>query len=100
VEGDDAPGRQEGEDWISPLREELAGVAPDDREAIIQLIALYREFPVWAVWRPYRGHGWIAVRPASSRAPGPDLPMVWVHGQNAAELSRRMSAVDGQLASP
>jgi hypothetical protein len=99
VESGNAPGGQDGRDWDSPLREVLAGVAPGDREAIGQLIVLVREFPGWAVWLPRRGGPWVATRMASSRAPGPGLPMVWVDAM-IAELARRMRAVDEQLASP
>jgi hypothetical protein len=95
----DAAG-QDGQDWISPLREALAHVAPGgDREAISQLIALSLEFPAWAVWLPHRGRPWIATRAASSRPPGPGLPMVWADAISAAELAAKMRAVDGQLPS-
>jgi hypothetical protein len=98
VESGSAPAGQNGRDWDSPLREALAGVAPGDREAISQLIALHREFPAWAVWLPRRGGPWVATRMASSRAPGPGLPMVWVEAMTATELARRMQAMDEQLA--
>jgi hypothetical protein len=77
----------------------LAGVAAGCREAIDQLIVLSREFPAWAVWLPYQGRPWVAARAASSRVPGPGLPMVWVDAISAPELAARMRAVDGQLAS-
>jgi len=49
------------------------------------------------VWLPYRGRRWTAVRPASARAPGPDLPMIWVQAVTAAELAARMRGADAQL---
>ena len=100
MEDENAPAGQDGQDWIPALREALAGAAPGDREAISQLIALHREFPAWAVWPSHRGRPWIATRAASSRAPGPGLPMIWVDAATAAGLAGRMRAVDGQLASP
>jgi len=75
------------EDVISPpLLEALAGLDAESSEVIGQVIALYREFPAWAVWLPYRGRPWMAVRPASARAPGPDLPMIWVRAGTAAVI--------------
>jgi hypothetical protein len=76
------------------------GIAPDDREAISQLIALHREFPAWAVWLPHRGGPWVATRMASSRAPCPGLPVVWVDGVSVTDLAGRMRSVDAQLAPP
>jgi hypothetical protein len=64
-----------------------------------EVISLYREFPAWAVWLPSAGRSWTAVRPASGRAPGPELPMVWVHAGTAAQLAERMRRVEQQLAS-
>jgi hypothetical protein len=101
VEFDSAPAGQRDEHGISPpLPELLAGLDSEARQAIIQVVALYREFPAWAVWLPYRGRRWAAVRPASARAPGPDLPMIWVHADTAAELAARMRSADAQLAPP
>jgi hypothetical protein len=88
-----------GEDGISPrLPEALAGLDAEARSVISQVIVLHREFPAWAVWLPHGGRQWTAVRPASARAPGPDLPMIWVHAATSAELAERMRGVDAQLA--
>jgi hypothetical protein len=98
VECDSAPAGQEGEHGISPqLLEALAGLDAGASQAISAIIALHREFPAWAVWLPSAGRSWTAVRPASGRVPGPDLPMVWVNAPTAAELAERMRAVDAQL---
>ena len=101
MESDSAPAGQRDEDGISPqLLEALAGLDAEASGAISQVIVLYREFPAWAVWLPHGGRRWAAVRPASARAPGPDLPMIWVHADTAAELATRMRGADAQLAPP
>jgi len=101
VERDSSPAGQEDEHGISaPLLEALAGLGPEARQAVIQVIVLLREFPAWAAWPPRRERSWTAVRPASARAPGADLPMVWVQAVSAAELADRMRGVDAQLAPP
>jgi hypothetical protein len=61
-----------------------------------EIVALYGEFPAWAVWLPVRG-AWVAVRPASSRPPDPHLPTIWVHASSAGELAVRMRASQAQL---
>jgi len=86
---------------VSPLLlETLAGLDAEARQAVAEIIVLRRDFPAWAVWPPFRGRAWAAVRPASARPPGPDLPMVWVHAATSAELADRMRGVDAQLAGP
>jgi hypothetical protein len=101
VESDNAPAGRENEHGVSrQLLEVLAGLDAEARQAIGQVIALYREFPAWAVWLPHAGRPWIALRPASARAPGPDLPMVWTQAGTAAELAARMRGADAQLAPP
>ena len=99
MEQESSPCGHGGEDGISPpLAEVLAGLDAEARSATSQVVALHREFPAWGVWLPHGGRPWTAVRPASARAPGPDLPMVWVHAATPAELADRMRGVDGQLA--
>ena len=101
MEFDSAAAGQGDERGISPsLLEALAGLDVEAREAITQVIVLHREFPAWAVWLPYRGHPWIAVRPASARVPGPELPMIWTQAETARSLSARMRGADAQLAPP
>jgi hypothetical protein len=86
------------EHQVSPkLREALAALGVEARQAITDLILLHRDFPAWAVWPPPQGEQWTAIRPASGRAPAPDLPMAWVLAATAAELSDRMAAVDAEL---
>jgi hypothetical protein len=88
-------------DAISAQLEAMLGhVAPWDTEAIGQLAVLSREFPAWAVWLPHRGRPWIAARAASSRPPGPGLPMVWADAPSAAKLADLMRRADEQLPSP
>jgi hypothetical protein len=101
VESDSAPaGRGDGHGIEPPLPEALAGLDPEARQAISEVVVLYREFPAWAVWLPHGGRQWTAVRPASARAPGPDLPMIWVHAATPAELAGRMRGADAQLTPP
>jgi hypothetical protein len=75
----------------------LVGLDPGVLRILTEVIVLHREFPAWAVWLPDRGRPWIAVRVASARAPGPELPMIWVHAGTAAELGTRMRQADGAL---
>jgi len=101
VEREGTPRGHGGGDGISPpLLEALAGLDAETSQVIGPAIALYREFPAWAVWLPHGGRPWAAVRPASARAPGPDLPMIWVHADTAAELAARMRGADAQLTPP
>jgi hypothetical protein len=100
LERESTPRGHGDEDGTSPLLEALAGLDAETSEVIGQFIALYGEFPAWAVWLPFRGRRWAAVRPASARAPGPDLPMIWVHADTAAELAARMRGADAQLTPP
>jgi hypothetical protein len=62
--------------------------------AIAEIISLYLEFPAWAVWLPRQGSTWTAVRPATSRFPGPDFTMIWVYADTADELAERMRSVE------
>jgi hypothetical protein len=76
----------------------LAGLDAGARQVMAEVIGLHREFPAWAVWLPSPAGSWAAARPASGRAPGPGLPMVWVHAGTAARLAERMRRVEQQLA--
>lgn len=93
--------RRQGEDKIPPqLAEALAGIDPEALRDIADVIVLHRDFPAWAVWLPDGRRPWIAVRPASGRAPGPDLPMIWVQASTAAALADQIRAADAQLTPP
>jgi hypothetical protein len=101
VESDSAPAEQEGEHGIRlPLPEALGGLGPEAEQAIAEVIGLHRDFPAWAVWLPHAGRPWIAVRPASARIPGPDLPVIWTKAATASELAARMESVNAHLAPP
>ncbi len=100
MEREGTPGGHGDLHGISSPLEALAGLDAEASDVIIQVVALYREFPAWAVWLPYRVRRWAAVRPASARAPGPDLPMIWVQADTAAELAVRMRSADAQLTPP
>ena len=101
MESRSAPAGREAGDGVPPLpAEALAGVAAAAVRDIIEVIGLHREFPAWAVWLPDGRRRWIAVRPASSRAARPDLPMIWVQAATAADLADQMRAADAQLARP
>jgi hypothetical protein len=92
------PAGPEDESGISQhLAEALAGLDARVKQAIMEVIILHRQFPAWAVWLPHGSQGWVAVRPASTRAPGPELPLVWVHGASPTELGARMHRVDTEL---
>jgi len=101
VEGDSIPpGQDDGNEIAPQLREALAGLDPGALSALAEVIVLHRQFPAWAVWLPSPGRGWVAVCPASVRAPGPDLPLLWARADTAAGLADRMRRADGQLSSP
>jgi hypothetical protein len=70
-----------------------------DAGVIAELVGLYRGHPRWAVWLPSGGRGWVAVRPAGSRQPGPEVAMVWVRAGTAAELTAQMDRADAELSS-
>jgi hypothetical protein len=77
VELERAPCGHRDDDGISPpLLEALSGLDLEDRRTVVQVIALYQEFPAWAVWLPHGGRPWVAVRPPSARPPGPEVPMI------------------------
>ena len=89
------PGRRDDEDGISPL---LAGLDTKVRQAITEIIISRCEFRgMGGVWLPHRGRRWTAARPASSRAPGPDLPTAWIHAATGAQPADQMPDVNAQL---
>ncbi len=79
----------------------LAGLDTKVRQAITEIIVLHREFRgMGGVWLPHRGRRWTEVRPALSRAPGPDLPMAWIHAATGAQPADQMRDVNAQLTGP
>jgi hypothetical protein len=98
VERKSTPPEHSDDDAMSPLLPEaLAALGLDHRQAVIQVTALCGEFPAWAVWLPRGGRPWTAVRPASARAPGPEVPMIWVRAATVEELTGQMQRADAQL---
>lgn len=71
--------------------------ASDQVLGLGQAVLLMHEHPAWAIWLPTHGSGWTATRPVGVRPPGPDLPMLWVHAETAAELTRMIQSADGQI---
>lgn len=71
-----------------------------DALTLAEVVVLYRDHPRWAIWMPVAGGEWAAVRPAGSRPPGPEVPMLWVHAGTAADLRGRMSRADARLSPP
>ena len=66
--------------------------------ALVETAILIHDHPHWAVWVPRGQVGWTAARPASSRPPAPELPMLWISAGSASELARMMDSADGQIA--
>lgn len=75
-----------------------ASAEHDELPGAAELVALLAEHPSWAIWLPVGSRDWAAVRPASSRLPGPDLPLLWAQASTAAGLARKMRALDEQVA--
>ena len=71
-----------------------------DALALAEVVVLYRDHPRWAIWMPVADGEWAAVRPAGSRPPGPEVPMLWVHAGTVADLGGRMSRADARLSPP
>jgi hypothetical protein len=76
--------------------DELTGPDLAVARFIEEIIALYREFPDWAVWLPTQGV-WTAVRPASTRPPAPELPMIWTRANSVSQLADHMRETDQQF---
>ena len=84
----------------SAVRDVLEQHGLTDALTLAELVVLYRDHPLWAVWMPAAGGEWAAVRPAGSRPPGPEVPMLWVRAGTAADLGGRMSRADAGLSPP
>jgi hypothetical protein len=87
-------------DLVSRVRGVLEELGLRDAQVVAEMVALYRDHPRWAVWLPMPGGQWEAARPAGSRPPSPEVPMIWVHADTAAGLADQMRGVDGQLVAP
>jgi hypothetical protein len=70
--------------------------AQEDQSFFAEVVGLLRDHPRWAIWLPADGGAWTAVRPAGSRPPGPDVPLLWAHGSTAAALAGKLRALDEQ----
>ena len=81
----------------SVVRDVLERHGVTDALTLAEVAVLYRDHPRWAVWMPVAGGEWAAMRPAGSRPPGPEVPMLWVRAGTAAELGGRMSRADAGL---
>jgi hypothetical protein len=75
----------------------IEGLGLADPLTLAEVALLHRDHARWAVWVPAAGGEWAAVRPAGSRPPGPEVPMLWVCAATAAELGGRMSRADAGL---
>lgn len=64
---------------------------------VAEAAVLLHEHPQWAVWLPAVGGEWVAVRPAGSRPPDKEMPMIWVRAGTAAELAAEMLRADVAL---
>jgi hypothetical protein len=71
--------------------------AQEDQTLLTEVVGLLRDHPRWAVWLPAGGRVWTAVRPAGSRVPGPEVPLLWVHAGTVSELGRLMRDVDQEI---
>jgi hypothetical protein len=71
--------------------------AQEDQSFFAEVVGLLRDHPRWAIWLPAGSGGWTAVRPAGSRPPGPDVPLLWAHGSTAATLAGKLRALDEQV---
>jgi hypothetical protein len=87
-------------DVLTASTQDAAATAPDESDAaksVSDAAGLLRVHPHWAVWLPGSGGRWTAVRPLTSRPPGPELPMLWVHADTSSELGRLMRDADEQI---
>jgi hypothetical protein len=82
---------------VHPEGARAVRVTPGEEAVLAEAIILLRDHPQWAIWLPASGGDWIAIRPASSRPPTPELPTIWVHADTASELARLMRSTDEQV---
>jgi hypothetical protein len=98
-EGDDAMPDEANLDAqaLAVLGDALNRLGANDIRALADMVILLCAHPQWAVWLPVGGRGWTAVRPAGSRPPGPDVPMVWVQARTPVELEDAMRRAEARL---
>jgi hypothetical protein len=89
-----------GADLIPAVRGVIERFGRPGAQALAEVVSLYLDHPLWAVWPPIGQRAWVAVRPAGSHPPAPEVPMVWVAAETAVELGVRMHAADSGLAPP
>lgn len=82
---------------VSAVRALLEQFAVADASMVAEAVTLHRDHRRWAVWLPAAGGEWAAARPVSLRAPGPEVPMLWVRADSAQELGAAMQQADGWL---
>jgi len=85
------------QDLISAVRGVFEQVGSANAQGLGEVVSLYLDYPLWAVWLPADNHEWVAVRPAGSRPPAPEVPMIWVAAETAVELGARMRVADAGL---
>jgi hypothetical protein len=85
---------------ISAVRGVIEQFGSANAQALAEIVSLYLDHPLWAVWLPTESREWVAVRPAGSRPPAPEAPMVWVTAETPVELGKRMRVADAGLAPP
>jgi hypothetical protein len=88
------------EDFIPAVRAVLGQLGSANAQALAEIVSLRRDHPLSAVWPAVLGRGWVAGRPAGSRPPGPEGPLVWVFGETSADLAARMCVADSALTPP
>jgi len=88
------------ENFIPAVCAVLGQLGSANAQALAEIVSLCRDHPLWAVWPAVLGRGWVAVRPAGSRPPGPEVPLVWVFGETSADLAERMCVADSALMPP
>jgi hypothetical protein len=82
---------------LAALFDALDRLSARDIRVFAEVAVLLHTHPQWAVWLPVGDREWTAVRPAGSRPPDPEVPMVWVRARTAGELAAMMRRTDAQL---
>jgi hypothetical protein len=91
-------------DWDEPFVSAVGGILEQfclpDVQSLAEAVLLNLNHPLWAVWLPAAGRGWVAARPAGSRPPSPEMQLLWVDAESAVDLSARMLRADAALLPP